>query len=300
MVRDTSISSKILTAVVHIILFFVLIATLFPILHIIAISFSHANEVRQRNVILLPRRATILAYTTILTDKYIPRSFLNSVLITAIGTSINLLVTGLLAYPLSKNDLPFRRTVMIFIAITMFFGGGLIPIYLLVLSLGMHNTWWALILPGAVGTFNLIILISFFKSVSPELEDAARIDGANYLYVFIRIVVPLSKAAIAAIALFYAVGHWMSWFGPYIYLTDKKKFPLQLTMMLTILQYRAAQSMADRGNNEALLQYYRDGPLNAESIQYATLVFGLLPMLIIYPFAQKYFVRGVMIGSLKA
>lgn len=300
MVRDTSISSKILTAVVHIILFFVLIATLFPILHIIAISFSHANEVRQRNVILLPRRATILAYTTILTDKYIPRSFLNSVLITAIGTSINLLVTGLLAYPLSKNDLPFRRTVMIFIAITMFFGGGLIPIYLLVLSLGMHNTWWALILPGAVGTFNLIILISFFKSVSPELEDAARIDGANYLYVFIRIVVPLSKAAIAAIALFYAVGHWMSWFGPYIYLTDKKKFPLQLTMMLTILQYRAAQSMADRGNNEALLQYYRDRPLNAESIQYATLVFGLLPMLIIYPFAQKYFVRGVMIGSLKA
>jgi putative aldouronate transport system permease protein len=292
MVRDRSVSSIILDVIIYTTLSFVFVICLFPILHVASVSLSSPQAAMSGSVSIFPRDITIDAYRTIIRAGSVPRGFRNSLIYTSIGTAINLMMTVLMAYPLSKKHLTFRSFYMVLIMITMFFSGGLIPQFLLVRSLNMYNKIWALVIPGAISAWNLIIMRTLFQSMPAELDESAYLDGANDFVVLFRIVLPLSKAALATIGLFYAVSHWNSFFTAIIYLRNAEKYPLQVILRQIVLQNQIAEEMA---------QHYIDDPTQfySESIKYATLFSSLLPMMMLYPFLQKYFVKGIMIGSLK-
>lgn len=296
LIKDHSLSSRILDIVVYTFLFLLLLITIAPVLHVISMSFSSSMAIDRGRVGLLPIEPTVKSYKMILDAGKVPRSFLNSVYYTVLGTAINLIMTTLTAYPLSKKNLPLRGFYMTLIIITMFFGGGLIPSFLLVRSLRMYNTVWALVLPGAISSMNMIIMRTFFEGIPAELEESAHLDGANDFRILIRIILPLSTASIATIGMFYAVGHWNSWFSANIYLRESSKFPLQLILREIIMQNQMARELAEQGNLAALEDA---GYVSVEGLKYATLVISIVPMLMIYPFVQKYFVKGVLIGSLK-
>jgi putative aldouronate transport system permease protein len=298
MVNDNSMGSKVLDGMVHIVMALVLVITILPILHVFSISLSDPDEILRGNVGLWPEGFSLGAYATILFENiHIPRSFLNSVIITAIGTALNVLFTTLAAYVLSKKELVFRPFLMGMCILPMFFTGGIIPQFLLVQSLGMMNTIWALTIPVLVSSWWLIIMISFFKNFPAELEEAAKLDGCGEIRTLVRIVLPLSTAAIATIALFYAVSHWNSYFSAMLYMRSYENYPLQLILREIVLQSTLADQLAAQGN--AALAEDMGSNLTPESVQYATLVISIIPMLLIYPFIQKYFVKGIMIGSLK-
>jgi putative aldouronate transport system permease protein len=297
MIRDKNLSSKILSIFTYAVVILVFIIVIVPILHIVSVSFSHPDEIVRGHVGLWPQRLDFSAYYTILNDIVVPRSLMNSIFITGAGTLLNLVLTTLTAYGISKNELPFRKIIIGFFLITMFFSGGLIPKFLVVNSLGMYDSYWALIVPTAISAYNLIIMHSFFKNFPEELEQSAKLDGLNDFGVLLRIVLPLSKAAMATIGLFYAVYHWNSFFPAMIYLTDNTMYPLQLVLRNIVMQSQMADLLAQQG--QAALADQMSSKVTPESIQYATLVVSMIPMLILYPFLQKYFVQGVMIGSLK-
>lgn len=296
LIKDHSLSSRILDIVVYTFLFLLLLITIAPVLHVISMSFSSSTAIDRGRVGLLPVEPTVKSYKMIWDAGKVPKSFLNSVYYTALGTAINMVMTALTAYPLSKKNLPLRGFYMTLIIITMFFGGGLIPSFLLVRSLKMYNTVWALVLPGAISSMNMIIMRTFFEGIPAELEESAHLDGANDLRILLRIILPLSTASIATIGMFYAVGHWNSWFSANIYLRESSKFPLQLILREIIMQNQMARELAEQGNLAAMEE---TGYVSVEGLKYATLVISIVPMLMIYPFVQKYFVKGVMIGSLK-
>lgn len=296
MVRDRSFSSIMLDIIVHTTLIILLVITLFPVLHVAAFSLSSSKAIDRGLVSIFPVDFSLEAYRILWKSGRVPKSFVNSVIYTSVGTVVNMLVTMLMAYPLSKKKLPLRRFYTTLIVFTMFFSGGLIPTFLVVKGLGLYNTMWALILPGAISTMNLIIMRTFFQSIPMELEESAFLDGANDIVVFYRIILPLSKASIATIAMFYAVGHWNSWFNALVYLKDSEKYPMQLILRDIVIQSQMSRELAEQGSTEA---YELINTVSVEGIKYATLFFSIIPMLIIYPFVQKYFVKGVMIGSLK-
>ena len=298
MVKDNSLGSKVLDAVVHVVMVVVVLVTLLPILHVIAISLSSPDEIVRGRVGLLPSQFSLGAYRTILFENvHIPRSFWNSIIITTVGTILNVVFTTAAAYVLSKRDLLFRPLFMTICILPMFFTGGIIPQFLLIQSLGMMNTIWAVTVPVLISSWWLIIMISFFKNFPVEIEEAAKLDGCGDLQTLIRIVLPLSTAGVATIGLFYAVSHWNSYFTAMLYLRNYDSYPLQLILREIVLQSTLADQLASQGN--AALAEDLSSNLTPESVQYATLVISIIPMLIIYPFIQKYFVRGIMIGSLK-
>ncbi len=288
-----------LDVIIHVSLFFLVIITLYPILHIASVSFSSSSAYLKGIVTFYPREFTVKTYRMILSAGMVPNSFKNSVIYTSVGTVVNLLLTALTAYPLSKKRLTFRSAYMVFIIFTMFFSGGLIPMFLVVRNLGLYNSMWALILPTAVVTWYMIILRTFFQTIPDEIEDSAYMDGANDIRIFISIILPLSKAGLATIALFYAVKHWNSWFNALIYLKSSAKYPLQLVLREIIIQGQMAEELAARGDFSRLKEVDESMQVTSDGIKYATLFISIIPMLIIYPFIQKYFVKGVMIGSLK-
>lgn len=292
MVRDRSVSSRMLDIVTHGTMIAVLLATLLPFVHVVAISFSEPKDIVAGNVFLWPVNFDLVAYRLIFSNFLIPRSFLNSVIITALGTVINMVLTVLTAYPLSKSRLPFRSFFLKAFLLTMFFSGGLVPKFLLVNSLGLYDSFWALTVPAAINTYFLIIMLSFFKSFPQEIEESAKIDGCNELQVLLRIVLPLSMASVMTIGLFYAVQHWNSYFQALLYINSNEKYPLQLILRQIVMQSQI-QNLMQGSPVDIQTQ------VNSESLKYGTLVISILPMLILYPFIQKYFVRGVMIGSLK-
>lgn len=296
MVRDRSISSKVLDTVVHVTMFVVLVVTLYPVLHVFASSLSSASANDRGIVTIFPREFTFQAYQMIWQGKLVPMSFKNSVIYTGIGTILNLLMTGSLAYALSRKRLALRTLYTFMILLPMYFSGGMIPSFLLVRNLGLYNSMWALILPGAISITNLIIMRTFFQSIPAELEESAYLDGANDFTIFWKIVLPLSKAAIFTIGLYYAVSHWNSWFSAMIYLKDTDKYPLQMILRQIVIQTSALQEAAQSGDASAINEI---GIVNVTGVKYATLFVSIFPMLLIYPFIQKYFIKGVMIGSLK-
>ena len=296
MVKDRSASSVILDIVIHVSLLLLLIVTVFPILHVAAISFSSSSAINRGIVTFYPRELNLDAYRKVWEAGTVPNSFKNSVIYTAVGTAINLTFTILMAYPLSKKGLPLKKLYMSMIIVTMFFGGGLIPNFLLVNNLGLYDTMWALILPGTISTWNLVVMRTFFQNIPGEIEESAYLDGANDMQILYKIVLPLSKASIATIGLFYAVGHWNSWFNALIYFKSNSKYPLQLVLREIVIQGQMARELAEQGETAA---WEEMGMVSVESIKYATLFISIIPMLIVYPFVQKYFVKGVMIGSLK-
>ena len=271
--------------------------TLYPVINVFSISLSHPNEVA-RGITWLPRHLDLSAYEFILDHPMIGVGYRNSLIYVTIGTTINLVMTCLCAYPLSKKGLVGRKFVMLLIVFTMFFSGGLIPTYLLVRALGMVNTMWALLIPGAIAAYNMIILRTFFQSIPEDLEESAFLDGAGRWRILASIVLPLSKAGLAAIGLFYALGHWNSYFNALIYLNDAEKYPLTMIVREIVLQEVVAKRQELSGD---VFDAEREAKFAAytQNFRYATVFVSIIPMLIIYPFLQRYLVQGVMIGSLK-
>ncbi|MFD0717458.1 carbohydrate ABC transporter permease [Paenibacillus sp. GCM10027626] len=274
-----------------VILLMVVVVTLYPFLYMAAISLSDSNAVMKGEVTFLPKGLNFDTYKIVLADKRILSSYANTILYTVTFTALALFVTSLGAYALAKKHMPFHRGFTLMIVFTMFFSGGMIPTFLVVKELGMVDTIWGMILPGAVSTWNLLIMRTFFSGLPAELEESGRMDGLNDFGVFLRIVLPLSQAIFATIGLFYAVSMWNNFQLPLLYLRNPDMFPLQVVLRNIVLagQLNSAEATSIGG----------DQLLVEESLKYATIMVATVPILLLYPFLQKYFVRGVMIGAIK-
>lgn len=292
-IRDAR-GDRVFNAVTYVILSVYLLIVLYPLVYIVSSSFSSPAAVTSGLVRLWPVDPTLIAYETILKDPVIVRGFLNSVFYAVVGTALNVTLTLLAAYPLSRKNLRGRGPIMFFFFFTTLFSGGLIPTYLVVRDLGLLNTRWALILPTALSVWNLIITRTYFQTAIPdELLDAATIDGANDFRFLRDVVLPLSGPIIAVNALFYAVGHWNAYFDALIYLTDESLFPLQLVLREILVQNQTNLRMT--GDVTSMLA--RENL--ADLLKYALIVVATVPLLLVYPFVQKHFVKGALIGSLK-
>ena len=270
-----------------------LLIVAYPLYFIVIASVSDPTAVYAGKVILWPARFTLEGYQRILDYESFFTGYRNTVIYTVVGTIVNVLITSPGAYALSRKDLVGRNFFMMGVTFTMIFSGGLIPTYLLVISLNLYNTMWALILPVAVSAWNLIVARTFFQQTIPdELLEAATLDGAGNTQFFLRVVLPLSKSIIAVMVLFYAVNHWNSYFNALIYLKSAEKYPLQLVLR-NILFENSLGDMVEDASTLALQQ--RLGDL----IKYGIIIASSLPLLILYPFLQRFFIQGVMIGAVK-
>ncbi|SHN36183.1 carbohydrate ABC transporter permease [Gracilibacillus kekensis] len=273
----------------HISLLLLGLSTFIPFVYVIAASFATEAEIAARPFFLVPETITLAAYEYIFSTNTFIRSIGVSVLVTVLGTVVSLLLTMTMAYPLSRHHLLGRNLILNLVVFTMVFNGGMIPTYMVVRSLGLLDSLWALILPVAINPFYLIIVKSFFQNLPTELEEAARIDGCSDMGVFWRIVIPLSKPVIATFTLFYAVFYWNDFFNALLYISDNAKWPVQL-----LLQQLMMVANVDFGEMDVMLQ---DPP--EESLKMAVVVVATIPILIFYPFLQKHFAKGILLGSVK-
>ncbi|MFD0717516.1 carbohydrate ABC transporter permease [Paenibacillus sp. GCM10027626] len=289
-----SLGEKIFYVINYVLLGLFAISCILPIIHIVSLSLSSEYAVISGQVGLWPVELTLDSYRLLIEGTRIVDAFRNSVVITVIGTVLNLLFTILAAYPLSRSYFYFRKPLTLFILFTMLFSAGLIPSYLLVKSLGLVDTYGALWLPGLVGVYNLLVLKTFFENIPGELEDAARIDGCGETRLIMQIMLPLSMPVIATLILFYAVGHWNSFFSVMIYINSTEKHNLTVLVQQMIMNNQLAQQVTEGRLAEDMME-----SVTPQSIQSAGVIAMIIPMLIVYPFLQKYFVKGVMIGSIK-
>lgn len=265
-----------------------------PFIHLLAQSFSSHDAITSGKVTFWPIDFTAESYTRVLNENAFLNAFRISFSRTVVGTAVNVFFTCLLAYPISKHYIKGRSVILFLIVFTMMFGGGMIPTFLVVKATGLLNTFWAYIIPGLVSSFNVIIMKNFFQSVPLELEESARMDGASNLGILFRIVIPLSMPVIATITLFNAVGHWNAFFDTVLYVSDRKLYPLQVYLRELIM---FNQSGID--NNSGYSSNMDSTLLALESLKAAALILSTVPILIVYPFLQKYFVKGIMLGSIK-
>ncbi len=277
-----------------------LICVLYPLLYIVSASISSPTYVNSGEMWLFPKGITFEGYQRVFENQSIWQGYGNTILYTVVGTLVNLLVTIPAAYALSRSDFVGRGFFMAMFLVTMFFSGGLIPTYLLVKNLGLVNTMWALILPGAASVWNIIVARTFFQSTIPkELQEAAHIDGCTNLRLFWKIVIPLSAPIIAVMALFYGVGHWNSYFNALVYLNDESKYPLQMVLRkILVLQEMTGSGIGAATSGEAAMAMNKRAE-SAALLKYAVIIVSTLPIIAVYPFLQRYFVQGVMIGSVK-
>ncbi len=262
----------------------------YPVWHVLMASFSNSGMLMKNTRLLLkPAGFSWSAYEYVVTNPMIPIGYRNTLIIVVVGTAINLLMTMLSAYFLSRKNQTVTKAAMIFVMITMFFSGGMIPGFLNIKDLGIYDTLWALMLPTAVSVFNTIILRTAFMGVPDSLEESATIDGAGDLTILFRIYVPLSGAVLAVLVLYYGVGHWNSWFNAMLYLQNRKLQPLQLVLRQILIQNDVSDMIQQSTDEEQI----------AETIKYAVIVVATVPILSIYPFLQRYFVQGVLVGAVK-
>ncbi len=264
--------------------------TLYPMYNIFIVSISSAEHIYAGTVNFLPKGINFDAYRMVFKNDSIWRSFGNSILYTTVGTAINVVCSAMCAYPLSRKDFYGRGFFTLFVAVTMFISGGMIPSYLVVNQLRLINTMWAIVLPGAISTYNMIIMRTFFQNLPVSLQESAYLDGANDITILFKVVLPLSMPIIATMTLFYAVGHWNSYFNAMIYLNSKSKFPLQVLLREIVVAGNMADESADLTSNINII---------AINFKYAVIVITVVPILIVYPFLQKHFTKGVMIGAIK-
>ena len=270
---------------------FMIVICLYPFIYVLLGSLSEAKELMKVSGILLkPQGFSLKGYQEVFANKDIYTGFANSIFYIVVGTSLSLFIGCMFAFTLSRPYLKYKGWLMKFILVTMFFGGGLIPTFLVVKSIGLYGSRWALVFISLLSTYNVIVLKSAFDSVPNEIEESAHIDGAGSWKVLWSLIVPLSKAAIAVQVLFYAVGIWNSWFNPMIYLTDRTKYPLQLILREILIDN--VSKMGDGAGTEDKVGY-------DDVLKYATVIVTITPILCVYPFLQKYFVKGVMIGAVK-
>lgn len=274
----------------------ILVVVLYPLLFVVSASISDPNQILLGNMWLIPKGFTLDGYRRIFENERIWLGYRNSIIYTLAGTTLNVTLTIAGAYPLSRRDFAGRAFFMGLIVFTMFFTGGLIPLYLVVRRLGMLNTRWAMIIPNAVAVWNLIITRTYFQSTIPdELLDSAQMDGCTNIRFLMSIVLPLSLPIVAVMGLFYGVQHWNTFFNALIYLSDAELFPLQIVLREILIQNQMLEMSIDVFDPDAEL---RD-QLIAESIKYGVIIVASVPVLLAYPFIQRYFVKGVMVGSLK-
>ncbi len=275
-----------------ILLLFISFITLYPLLYVIFASVSEpVRLIQNRGILWAPLGFTTTAYTMVLQNRAIGTGYLNTLFIVVVGTGLNVAVTAIAAYVLSRERYLWKRLFNLFVVITMLFSGGLIPFYITIQRLGLMDSRWALILPTLLSTYNLMIMRTSFAGVPASLEESAKLDGASDMTVLVRIILPLSKAVIAVMILFYGVAHWNSWFNAAIFLRDRNKYPLQLILREILISNDTSAMANDLGAS--------DQEMISENIKYATIVVATLPVMCVYPFVQKYFVTGVMIGSVK-
>lgn len=281
---------RVFLSMVMIVSLVILVIEAYPLIYVFSASFSSSDAISLGKVYLWPVEPSLKGYEMVLKEKDILIGFKNSLLYMGVGTAINMLLTTLLAYPLSRSELPMRNALTLFVIITMYIQGGLIPTYLLVDSMELVDTLWGLILPSAISTTNMIIMRTYFSTSIPEsLHEAAVLDGCNYTRYLLRIVLPLSMPIIAVVGLYYGVGHWNSYFDALIYLRSSDKQNLQLVLRSILLANQV--SAGDGGYSEAAKL--------SVTLKYSVIVVSCIPMMIAYPFVQKFFVKGVMIGALK-
>ena len=265
---------------------------IYPLWTIVVAAFSDPVEYVKDPLMLWPKKITFYNFGKLMTSASVWQGYGNTVIYALVGTAINVAMTFVMAYALSMNGLPYRRVFNFFIVVTMFFSGGMIPGYLNVKGFGMLDTMWALVIPGAIGTYNLMITRTYLTQQIPEgLVEAAEVDGASELRTFLQIVTPLSKPILAVITLFYASGHWNSYMSGMLYLSSREKFPLQLILREMLINEETLGLAATDGGSQTVLYTI--------TLNYAVMLVAILPLLIVFPFVQKFFVKGVMIGAIK-
>lgn len=288
-----TLSDRILMACVWILMFFIMIVILVPVLFIIASSFSDASAVSAGKVFLWPVDFSLAGYQVIFQSPNIVKAFVNSVEYTVVGTIVSVSLTLLAGYPLARTDLKIRGAVMFLFTVTMFFSGGMIPTYLVVSKLGMIDSFWAMILPSAMGVWNVILIKTYIQSSIPlEIFESASIDGCSDWKYFTKMIIPLSKPIIAVMVLLYAVGKWNDFFSALLYLNDVNKQPLQLFLRNVLVQNDSigmSMNLAQQMNRQELKTL----------LQYSLIIVSSVPVMLLYPFIQKYFVKGIMMGSIK-
>ncbi|MFE5323893.1 carbohydrate ABC transporter permease [Paenibacillus sp. NPDC056579] len=279
------------TIVNAVILLAVVVITLYPFVYMLAVSLSQDIYVMKGEVTLWPKGFNLKMYKLVFDDPNIWQAYKNTIVYVGLGTAISIIVTSMGAYALSRKDMGYHKLFTLMIVFTMFFSGGMIPTFLVVRSLGLMDTVWGMVLPGAVNTWNLILMRTFFSGIPKELEDSGRVDGLTDFGIFFRIVIPLSKAVFATIALFYAVAMWNNFMLPLLYLRNPDLFPLQVLLRNLVL--------AGSVSSGAVTGIGGDNLVVEDSLKFATIMVSTLPILLIYPFVQKYFVKGAMIGAVK-
>lgn len=297
LVKETK-SDKVFNAVNLVLLTIILLLTMYPLWFIVSASISNPDMVNSGKMLLIPKDISFSGYANIFNDASILRGYLNTIVYTLVGTIINVTVTLLAAYALSRRDFVGNKFFTIMFLITMFFSGGLIPTFMTVKSVGLYNSPWVMVILGATSMTNIIISRTFFQSTIPiEVQEAAQIDGCSNFRLFAQVVLPLSTAIIAVMALFSAVNHWNSYFTALIYIRDAEWQPLQIILRETLLKSQFnAQLLQQGGDTAGLLQ---EELRAAEQIKYALIVIASLPVMALYPFVQRYFVKGVTMGSVK-
>lgn len=296
MKRFTSLSrdDKIFYVVITFVLTVIFILVLYPMLYVLSASFSSGTAVSSGKVFLWPVDFSLEGYKTVFRTSSVFIGYRNSIFYTVVGTAINIAMTMMAAATLARKDLPGRNGIMLLFTFTMFFNGGIITSYMLVKELHMLNTVWALLIPGALGVYNLIIAKTFIQnSIPDELMEAGKIDGCSDIQYFVKIVLPLSKAVMAVLVLFYSLGHWNAYFNAMIYLNDRELYPLTIFLKEILIAGQIdSGTVTDPELQSRLAQ-------TAAVIKYALIVVSMVPVMLLYPFIQKYFVKGVMIGAVK-
>jgi putative aldouronate transport system permease protein len=288
-----SVGDRLFDAFIYILLIFMIVITLYPMWYILVASFSSPAGIAESGVIMFfPKHFHVDFYKLVFQNETIFKGYLVTIGRAGIGTILTLILTSMGAYALSRKWLMGRGVLMFIIVIPMFFGGGLIPSYLLIRDIGLYNTFWVLVIPGLISSWNIIMMRTYFQSLGDALEESAKLDGANDMIVLFKIIVPCAKPIMAVIALWTVVGHWNAWFDASIYLKDSDLFPLQLILRKILIN----NSTNEMGDFKSMAGATVD---ITKGLKYATIIITTAPILAIYPFLQKYFVKGVMIGSLK-
>lgn len=275
-------------------MFCIIVIMFYPMWHVLCASFSNPKTLSSHSGALIwPKGYSIIAYRLMLKNPMIGRGYINTLIILFGGLAVNLVMTSIAAYVLSRTNVLLNKFFTIMIIFTMYFSGGMIPTYLNIMQLGLQNKLLSVILPGAISTYNMIVLRTGFASVPKSLEESAKLDGASHFRIMMQIIIPLSKASFAVIALYYGVAHWNSWFSAMLYLTDRTKYPLQL-ILREILITNDTSSMVTANDVSG-----GEASFVSETVKYAVIVVSAAPIMCVYPFIQKYFEKGVMVGAVK-
>ncbi|OAS16716.1 carbohydrate ABC transporter permease [Paenibacillus oryzisoli] len=273
------------------ILFGVVAATLYPFVYMLAVSFSDSTHILKGEITLWPKGFNVEMYKIVLHDPRISSAYINTIRYVLVGTLVSLIMTAMGAFAISKKELPHHKLFTLLIVFTMFFSGGMIPTFLVVKSYGLVDSLWSMVLPTAVSTWNLIVMRTFFSAMPKELEESGKMDGLTDIGIFFRLVLPLSKAVLATIGLFYAVGIWNNFYSALLYLRNQDMFPLQVVLRNIVLQGQI--------NSANVSSVGGDNLVVDDALKFTTILVSTVPILLVYPFLQKYFVKGVMIGSVK-